>query len=142
MKRLSIILFAFALVLVGCGDWGTDGSDHGYQAKIHFHYYYGQDCSWMGADYLCGDTYSLSPSLTVSVKVDWNGDATVYYDGYGPYYFWDGEYVYRYDRHYEEYYYQFDLDGNYSLTVYVSGAEVIYADTYTGVEHHYFYDVW
>ena len=92
MKRLSILLFALAMLLVGCGDWGTDGSDYGYQAKFSFRYYYGQDCSWMGPDYLCGDAYSLLPSLTVSVKVDWNGDATVYYDGSGPYYFWKDEY--------------------------------------------------
>ena len=142
MKRLLICLWALTAVLVGCGDWGSDASDHGYQARLDFPYFYGQDCSWMGNDYLCGDVYSLSPSLKVSVKVDWNGNATVYYDGTGPYYFMQKEYDYAYDRHYDEYYYQFDLDGNYSLTVYDSGAEAIYADAFTGVEHHYFYDVW
>ncbi len=142
MKRLLTCLWTLTAVLVGCGDWGSDASDHGYQARLDFPYFYGQDCSWMGNDYLCGDVYSLSPSLKVSVKVDWNGNATVYYDGTGPYYFMQKEYDYAYDRHYDEYYYQFDLDGNYSLTVYDSGAEAIYADAFTGVEHHYFYDWW
>ncbi len=142
MKRLLILLFALLMVLVGCGDWGTDGSDHENQARLDFRYYYGQDCSWMGNDYLCGDPYSLSRSLSVFVKVDWHGDATVYYDNYGPYYFWEGEYVYGYSRDYGEYYYRFDLDGNYSLIVYDTGAEAVYVDAFTGVEHHYFYDVW
>ena len=142
MKRLLILLFALVVVLTGCGDWGTDGPDHGYQVSLNFPYYYGQDCSWMGSDYLCGDAYSLTSRLAIYVKVDWSGFATVYYDGNGPYYFGEGEYVHGYDRQYREDYYQFDFDGNYSLTVYVSGAEAIYADGFTGVEHHYFYDVW
>ena len=142
MKRLLIPLLVSAAFLAGCGDWGTDGTGHESQAKLKYSYYYGQDCSWVGSEYLCGDAYSLSPALSVSVKVDWNGDATVYYDQSGPFYFWDGEFVFGYDRQYDENYYQFNLDGNYSLTVYVSGAEVIYTDTFTGVEHHYYYDVW
>ncbi len=142
MKHLLILLFSLAMVLVGCGDWGSDASDHGYQARLDFLYFYGRDCSWMGGDYLCGDYYSLSSRLSVYVKVDRNGDATVYYDGSGPYYFWSDEYVYDYDPYYGDYYYQFSLDGNYSLTVYDSGSKVIYADAFTGVEHQYFYDVW
>ena len=142
MKRLLIVLFALAGALVGCGDWGTDGPDHGYHASFNFPYYYGRDCSWMGNDYLCGDAYALSPRLVIYVKVDWSGFATVYYDGNGPYYFSEGEYTYGRDPQYGEDYYQFDFDGNYSLTVYVSGAEAIYTDGFTGVEHHYTYDVW
>lgn len=130
------------LFLAGCGDWGTDGQEHRAQARLSFHYYYGQDCSWVGNAYLCGMSYSLSRPLDVSVTVRWNGDATVYYDGVGPYSFWDGDYVYDFDPQYREFYYQFNLDGNYTLTVYDSGAEAIYADTFAGVEYHYFHDVW
>ena len=141
MRRL-LLLLVMVLFLAGCGDWGTDGPDYRDQARWRFHYYYGQDCSWVGNSYMCGESYSLSRSLDVSVTVNWNGDARVYYDGAGPFDFWDGEYVYDYDPQYGEFYYQFKLDGNYTLTVYDSGAEIIYADTWTGVEYHYFYDVW
>lgn len=139
--RCLLILLSLALFFAGCGDWGTDGPDHGAEFYMRSHYYYGQDCSWVADVYVCGEAYALSRPLDVSVTVNWNGDARVYYDGTGPFDFWDGEYAHGYDDlHYDEYYYQFNLDGNYSLTVYVSGAEVIYADTYTGIEHHYYHE--
>ena len=137
-----LTLSALILLLVGCGDWGTDGSSQGFAGQMRFHYYYGQDCSWIGEDYLCGAVYALSRPLTVSVTVEWNDYVTVYYDGVGPFDFGDRDYVYDFDPVYREFYYQFNLDGNYSLTVFELGAEAIYVDTYTGVEYHYFHDVW
>ena len=107
---------------------------------MHFHYYYGQDCSYVANAYVCGDAYALSRPLDVSVTVHWNGDADVYYNGSGPYSYWDGDYVYDYVPLYGEFYYQFNLTGGYVLTVYDLRGEAIYADTFAGVEYHYFSD--
>jgi len=142
MIRYLLVLLSLVLPLVGCGDWGTDGPDHRDQVRLSYRYYYGQDCSWVGAVYMCGEAYSLSRPLAVSVTVNWNGDARVYYDGVGPFDFWERDYVFSFDGEVGEYYYQFNLDANYTLTVYDSGAEAIYADAFTGVEYHYFYDIW
>lgn len=141
MKR-SIILFLFALLFVACGDWdaGDGGYNGGYQYNERFHYYYAQECDIGRVDYdYCGDTYSLTKSLSISIRVEPDGFASVYYDGQGPLYYERHEYKVGFDRDYGEYY-QFGLNSDDYLTVYTDGYEAVYSDYWNGVDYHYYYD--
>ena len=130
-----------ALAFAGCGDWGVgdDGYYGGRQFNERFHYYYGQECYYDFGDYVCASAYSLSSVLNVAVRVEPDGFATLYYDDQGPLYYYEDEYVYGYDAHYGDYF-QFGLNSDDVLTVYLDGLEAVYSDSWNGVEYHYYYD--
>ena len=75
-------------VLTSCGDLlAGDPAADGARFNRHFHYYYKQNCraDAFGA-YDCNLTEVLSPSMTVSLRIDSDGLAKLTLDGDSYYY--------------------------------------------------------
>ena len=67
------------LALMACGsDWSVGPDDGGSSFSRRFHYYYEVDCRYDAFDqpYDCSDTYSMSPSMSVDLRITHDGYAT------------------------------------------------------------------
>ena len=89
------------LALMACGsDWSVGPSDGGASFNRRFHYYYEVDCRYDAFDqpYDCSDTYSMSPSMSVDLRITHDGYATfcVNDDSYAYYYYYDNPDYYDY----------------------------------------------
>ena len=157
MKRfgaLPLLLIAFALVACGPdlsvgpddggygggsggGGYGGGGSSRSFYNR--FYYYYGEACRYdaFGQSYDCSDhPYVLSPSVSVDVRITYDGFATFCVNDECSYYDPD-EYFEGYDR--GDRYYEFPGDDERYI-VYTDGSEFIYIDTYEGFADYYYYD--
>lgn len=137
---LSLMLFA-TLAFVACGnDWsvGPDDGGAGSSFSRRFHYYYGEDCRYdaFGQSYDCSDTYVLSPSMNVDLRITRDGYATLCVDDDCSYYD-PGEYDVGYDG--GDRYYDFIGDDT-RMTVYADGYELIFIDYYERMAYYYYYD--
>lgn len=141
MKALFVLpLFLIALVLVACGpDWsvGPDDGGRGSGMSRRYHYYYGVDCRYDSfGPYDCSDTYVLSPSMNVDLRITRDGYATLCVDDECSYYDPD-EYYDGYDH--GDHYYEFS-DYDTRMIVYTDGTELVYVDNYDGTAYYYYYE--
>ena len=141
MKALFVLpLFLIALVLVACGpDWsvGPDDGGRGSGMSRRYHYYYGVDCRYDSfGPYDCSDTYVLSPSMNVDLRITRDGFATLCVDDECSYYNPD-EYYDGYDH--GDHYYEFS-DYDTRMIVYTDGTELVYVDNYDGTAYYYYYE--
>lgn len=140
MKRLfalPVLLIAFALVACG-NDWSVGPDDGGASFSRRFHYYYEVDCRYdaFGQPYDCSDMYSMSPSMSVDLRITRDGYATLCVDDKCSYYD-PGEYDVGYD-HGDRYY---DFEGyDVRMVVYADGSELVYIDSYDGTASYYYHD--
>lgn len=132
------VVFALLASLTAC-DLGPDPAADGARFNRHFHYYYVQDCR---ADafgpYDCGTIHALSPSMTVGLRIDSDGLASLNLDG-DRYYYLESEYTQGWDSQYGSYF-SFVQD-NDELTIYSSGEVMAYWDNNNGLVTYYFYDI-
>lgn len=136
MRKLFVLLWAL-LALAGCDGWVIDpGPSANDMEDYTFRYYYVQDCYDDLGSYNCSSVDALSHSISISIRIDYDGDATLIFDG-DTYRFWSGDYVSDYDRWYGHYY-QFEL-GLDVLTVYMDGSEAIFEDYSRATNYHYYY---
>lgn len=142
MKALfALPLFLIAFTLVACGpDWSVgpdDGGRGGSGMSRRYHYYYGVDCRYDSfGPYDCTDTYTLSPSMNVDLRITRDGYATLCVDDECSYYDPD-EYYDGYDH--GDHYYEFS-DYDTRMIVYTDGSELVYVDNYDGMAYYYYYD--
>ena len=142
MKALfALPLFLIAFIPVACGpDWSVgpdDGGRGGSGMSRRYHYYYGVDCRYDSfGPYDCTDTYTLSPSMNVDLRITRDGYATLCVDDECSYYDPD-EYYDGYDH--GDHYYEFS-DYDTRMIVYTDGSELVYVDNYDGMAYYYYYD--
>lgn len=139
--HFALPLFLIAFTLVACGpDWSVgpdDGGRGGSGMSRRFHYYYGVDCRYDSfGPYDCTDTYTLSPSMNVDLRITRDGYATLCVDDECSYYDPD-EYYDGYDH--GDHYYEFS-DYDTRMIVYTDGSELVYVDNYDGMAYYYYYD--
>lgn len=127
------------LALVACGsDWSVGPDDGGASFNRRFHYYYEVDCRYdaFGQPYDCSDTYSMSPSMVVDLRVTRDGYATLCVDDNCSYY--DPR---DYDVGYNHGTRYYDFEGyDTRMVIYADGSELVYIDTYKGDAFYYYYD--
>jgi hypothetical protein len=132
------VVFALLASLTAC-DLGPDPAADGARFNRHFHYYYVQDCR---ADafgpYDCGNIHALSPSMTVGLRIDSDGLASLNLDG-DRYYYLESEYTEGWDSNYGAYF-NFKQDSD-ELTIYRNGDVMAYWDNNNGLVTYYFYDI-
>ena len=133
------VLLTTLLGLTAC-DLGPDPNADGARFNRHFHYYYVQDCraDAFGA-YDCGPIRVLSPAMTVGLRIDSDGLATLNLDG-DHYYYLESEYTEGYDGVYGSYFNFFQDDDE--LTVYKDGFTLAYWDNKNSLVTYYFYDIY
>ena len=143
MKRLfALPVLLITLALVACGnDWSVgpdDGGRGGSGMSQRYHYYYEVDCRYdaFGQPYDCSDMYSMSPSMSVDLRITRDGYATLCVDDKCSYYD-PGEYDVGYD-HGDRYY---NFEGyDTRMVVYADGSELVYIDSYEGRAYYYYRD--
>ena len=146
LKKTALIkasFFSVVLVLLACltaCDLGPDPAADGARFNRRFHYYYVQVCR---ADafgpYDCNNIHALSPSMTVGLRIDSDGLASLNLDG-DRYYYLESEYDEGYDSDYGSYFsFKQDYD---ELTIYKSGEIMAYWDNNDGLVTYYFYDMY
>jgi hypothetical protein len=126
------------LLLAACGDWTAGDSSNDDLFHGRFHYFYSSEFSYDShGPYDCTEVYSMSPHMTVDLRIEYDGFASLRIDDEtGRYY--EPEYSQGYDH--GRYYYQF-YDGNLEITVYADGEELIILDTWDGKAYYYYYDM-
>jgi hypothetical protein len=131
--------FAALFCLAAC-NLGPDPDADGARFNRRFHYYYVQDCRFdsFGA-YDCGPIHSLSPSMTVGLRIDSDGLASLNLDG-DRYYYLESEYTEDYDSDYGPFF-GFTQDDD-DLTIYKSGEVMTYWDNANGLVTYYFYEIY
>ena len=127
------------LALMACGsDWSVGPSDGGASFNRRFHYYYEEDCRYdaFGQPYDCLDVFSISPSVSVDLRITHDGYATLCVDDDCSYYNpRDCDIVYNHgDR-----YYDFEGDDT-RMIVYADGSELVYIDKSKRYATYYYYD--
>lgn len=140
MNRLfALAILLISLAFVACGsDWSVGPSDGGASFSRRFHYYYEVECRYDAFDqpYDCSDIYSMSPSMSVDLRITRDGYATLCVDDECSYYD-PGEYDVGYD-HGDRYY---DFEGyDTRMVVYADGSELIFIDTNKNYARYYYYD--
>ncbi|OWV20692.1 hypothetical protein B7982_13910 [Fibrobacter sp. UWB2] len=135
----ALLALLMTLALVACGsDWSVGPDDGGASFNRRFHYYYEVDCRYdaFGQPYDCSDTYSMSPSMVVDLRVTRDGYATLCVDDNCSYY--DPR---DYDVGYNHGTRYYDFEGyDTRMVIYADGSELVYIDTYKGDAYYYYYD--
>ena len=135
----ALLALLMTLALVACGsDWSVGPDDGGASFNRRFHYYYEVDCRYdaFGQPYDCSDTYSMSPSMVVDLRVTRDGYATLCVDDNCSYY--DPR---DYDVGYNHGTRYYDFEGyDTRMVIYADGSELVYIDTYKGDAFYYYYD--
>ena len=127
------------LALMACGsDWSVGPDDGGSSFSRRFHYYYEVDCRYDAFDqpYDCSDTYSMSPSMSVDLRITHDGYATLCVDDNCSYYNpRDYDVGYNHGTRY------YDFEGDYTrMVVYADGSEVVFINSNKNEAYYYFYD--
>ena len=135
----ALLALLMTLALVACGsDWSVGPSDGGASFNRRFHYYYEVDCRYDAFDqpYDCSDTYSMSPSMSVDLRITHDGYATFCINDDCSYYN-PREYDVGYN-HGTRYY---DFEGDYTrMVVYADGSEVVFINSNKNEAYYYYYD--
>ena len=135
----ALLALLITLALMACGsDWSVGPDDGGASFNRRFHYYYEVDCRYdaFGQPYDCSDTYSMSPSMVVDLRVTRDGYATLCVDDNCSYY--DPR---DYDVGYNHGTRYYDFEGyDTRMVIYADGSELVYIDTYKGDAYYYYYD--
>lgn len=135
----ALLALLMTLALMACGsDWSVGPDDGGASFNRRFHYYYEVDCRYdaFGQPYDCSDTYSMSPSMVVDLRVTRDGYATLCVDDNCSYY--DPR---DYDVGYNHGTRYYDFEGyDTRMVIYADGSELVYIDTYKGDAYYYYYD--
>lgn len=133
------VLFAVLASFTAC-DLGPDPAADGARFSRHFRYYYVQDCraDAFGA-YDCGPIRAISPSMTVGLRIDSDGLASLNLDG-DRYYYLESEYTEGFDEMYGSYF-NFSQDED-ELTVYKDGMTLAYWDNVNNLVTYYYYDLY
>lgn len=135
----ALLALLMTLALVACGsDWSVGPDDGGASFNRRFHYYYEVDCRYdaFGQPYDCSDTYSMSPSMVVDLRVTRDGYASLCVDDNCSYY--DPR---DYDVGYNHGTRYYDFEGyDTRMVIYADGSELVYIDTYKGDAYYYYYD--
>ena len=138
-RILALLALLTTFALVACGsDWSVGPDDGGASFNRRFHYYYEVDCRYdaFGQPYDCSDTYSMSPSMVVDLRVTRDGYATLCVDDNCSYY--DPR---DYDVGYNHGTRYYDFEGyDTRMVIYADGSELVYIDTYKGDAYYYYYD--
>jgi len=138
LKKASF--FSVLLCLCACGDLTGDPAADGARFNERFHFYYEQDCRFDAVGvYDCGNIYSISPSISVGLRVDSDGLANLNVNG-DRYYYLENEYDEGYDIDYGGFFrfYQDDTE----LVIYKDGWEMALWDNWNGTVTYYFYDLY
>ena len=127
------------LALMACGsDWSVGPSDGGASFSRRYHYYYEVDCRYDAFDqpYDCSDTYSMSPSMSVDLRITHDGYATLCVDDDCSYYNpRDYDVGYNHGTRY------YDFEGDYTrMVVYADGSEVVFINSNKNEAYYYYYD--
>lgn len=131
MKKLCLALLA--LFIVGC-DYSGEGV--GYDVfNDRFHYYYSDVCDDFDR---CDGVVSISPSYTASLRIEYDGFATLNLDG-DIYQYFASSYIRDVDSYGE--YYEFTEDG-WITRVYLNGDILVIYDSYSGISYYYYYDMY
>lgn len=145
MRPLCPFLFTLfvilSLQLVGCGgDWGAGGSEYDDIFRARLRFYYMEECDYDAfGPYNCLDAVALRSPMRVSVRIEYDGYATVDLDG-EVYRYDSREYTHGFDDLYGDYYYQFhEADGD--LTIYEDGYRMIYVDNWARKGYYYYQDL-
>ena len=138
-RILALLALLTTFALVACGsDWSVGPNDGGASFSKRYHYYYEVDCRYdaFGQPYDCSDTYSMSPSMVVDLRVTRDGYATLCVDDNCSYY--DPR---DYDVGYNHGTRYYDFEGDDTrMVIYADGSELVYIDTYKGDAYYYYYD--
>lgn len=127
------------LALMACGsDWSVGPSDGGASFSRRFHYYYEVDCRYDAFDqpYDCSDTYSMSPSMSVDLRITHDGYATLCVDDDCSYY---NPRDYDIGYNHGDRYYDFVGDDT-RMIVYADGSEVVFINFNKNEAYYYYYD--
>ena len=125
------------LLLAACGDWTAGDSSKDDRFHRRYHYFYSAECRYDNAGaYDCTDMSALSPHMTVDLRIEYDGFASLRIDDETSRYY-EEEYTEGYDH--GRYFYQF-YDGNLEITVYADGDELIILDTWDGKAYYYYFD--
>ncbi len=127
------------LALMACGsDWSVGPSDGGASFSRRFHYYYEVDCRYDAFDqpYDCSDTYSMSPSMSVDLRITHDGYATLCVDDDCSYY---NPRDYDIGYNHGDRYYDFVGDDT-RMIVYADGSEVVFINSNKNEAYYYYYD--
>ena len=138
-RILALLALLMTLALVACGsDWSVGPDDGGASFSRRFHYYYEVDCRYDAFDqpYDCSDTYSMSPSMSVDLRITHDGYATLCVDDNCSYYNpRDYDVGYNHGTRY------YDFEGDYTrMVVYADGSEVVFINSNKNEAYYYYYD--
>ena len=140
---MNRIVASFALLvtlaLMACGsDWSVGPDDGGSSFNRRFHYYYEVDCRYDAFDqpYDCSDTYSMSPSMSVDLRITHDGYATLCVDDDCSYY---NPRDYDIGYNHGDRYYDFVGDDT-RMIVYADGSEVVFINSNKNEAYYYYYD--
>ena len=141
LSKASFFVISCVLFLAGCG-LGPDPDADGARFNRRFHYYYDQDCraDSFGA-FDCGVIRALSPSMTVSLRIDSDGLATLSVDG-DHFYFLESEYDEGFDSDFGRYYIFYNIyEDSDELVVYRDGLTLAYWDNFNNTVTYYYYNL-
>ena len=140
MNRLfALAILLISLAFVACGsDWSVGPSDGGASFSRRFHYNYEVECRYDAfyQPYDCSDIYSMSPSMSIDLRITHDGYATFCVDDDCSYYN-PRDYDVGYN-HGTRYYDFVGYDTRW--VVYADGSEVIFIDSNKGEAFYYYYD--
>ena len=122
-----------------CG-LGTDPDADGARFNKRFYFYYSQTCKYdhIGA-YGCEPLSAMSSSITIGLRVDSDGFASLNLDG-DRYYYLESEYDEGYDPDYGSYFHFYQNEDE--LTIYKDGLEMAWWDTQNGIVTYFFRDLY
>lgn len=142
LKKASFfsVLLSLSLSLCSCGDLAGDPAADGARFNEHFHFYYVQTCRFDAiGPYDCDAIRSISPSVSVGLRVDSDGFANLNVDG-DRYYYTESEYDEGYDTEYGSYFRFYEDDTE--LVIYKDGWEMALWDNWESTVTYYFYDLY
>ena len=139
LLRNVVVLGLVALAVFACTDgWSVGPDDGGASINQRFHYYYEVDCRYDAFDqpYDCSDIYSMSPSMSVDLRITHDGYATFCVNDDCSYYNpRDYDVGYNHGTRY------YDFEGDYTrMVVYADGSEVVFINSNKNEAYYYYYD--
>jgi hypothetical protein len=140
LLRNVVVLGLVALAVFACTDgWSVGPDDGGASFSRRFHYYYEVDCRYDAFDqpYDCSDAYSMSPSMSVDLRITHDGYATFCVNDDCSYYN-PRDYDVGYN-HGARYYDFVGYDTRW--VVYADGSEVVFINSNKNEAFYYYYDI-
>ncbi|WP_298772149.1 hypothetical protein [uncultured Fibrobacter sp.] len=140
LNKASFFSALLALCLCACGDLGGDPAANGARFDRHFYFYYVQSCQFNSiGPFNCSSIRSISPPVSVGIRVDSDGFANLKVDA-DRYYYMESEYDEDYDPDYGGYFRFYEDDTE--LVIYKDGWEMSVWDNWEETVTYYFYDLY